>query len=457
VKSLDVKIWGVRKRPTKRPAFDVRWSVAGNVFSESFRTKALADHYRSKLMRATREGEEFDGVTGLPDSMAEKTAKLTWYAFALKYLAMKWPHAAPNTRDGINESLASVTVAMLEDSPGRPSAAVVRQALRNWAFVLPGPEEREVPQEIENTLHWIAKASRPLNDLADPVTAREVLDSFKIRLDGKAASAETVRRKRRTFVNALHFAVDLGEFRENPLNSVRWQKPKVSSQVDPRVVVNPQQARSLLNAMSYVGGYERARGRRLVGLFACMYFAGLRPAEAVGLAEGDLTLPEQGWGTVLLHRTRPSVGKQWTDSGESHDDRGLKNRPSEDVRRVPIPPSLVVMLREHLDTFGTAADGRLFYSERGGVVASSTYSRAWQEARLLALPPAVAASPLARRPYDLRHSALSTWLNAGVDPTEVAERAGNSVEVLLGRYAKCLDGRQEVANSKIDGLLREYE
>jgi integrase len=291
-----------------------------------------------------------------------------------------------------------------------------------------------------------------LNDLADPVTAREVLDSFKIRLDGKAASAETVRRKRRTFVNALHFAVDLGEFRENPLNSVRWQKPKVSSQVDPRVVVNPQQARSLLNAMSYVGGYERARGRRLVG-----HFAGLRPAEAVGLAEGDLTLPEQGWGTVLLHRTRPSVGKQWTDSGESHDDRGLKNRPSEDVRRVPIPPSLVVMLREHLDTFGTAADGRLFYSERGGVVASSTYSRAWQEARLLALPPAVAASPLARRPYDLRHSALSTWLNAGVDPTEVAERAGNSVEVLLGRYAKCLDGRQEVANSKIDGLLREYE
>jgi hypothetical protein len=59
------------------------------------------------------------------------------------------------------------------------------------------------------------------------------------------------------------------------------------------------------------------------------------------------------------------------------------------------------------------------------VVPSSTYYRVWQEARLLALPPAVAASPLASRPYDPRHSALSTWLNAGVDPTEVAERAGN--------------------------------
>jgi hypothetical protein len=54
-------------------------------------------------------------------------------------------------------------------------------------------------------------------------------------------------------------------------------------------------------------------------------------------------------------------------------------------------------------------------------------------------------------------SALSTWLNAGVDPTEVAERAGNSVEVLLTRYAKCLDGRQDVANRRIEDLLREYE
>lgn len=117
----------------------------------------------------------------------------------------------------------------------------------------------------------------------------------------------------------------------------------------------------------------------------------------------------------------------------------------------------MALLREQVETFGTAADGRLFFSEGGGVVASSTYYRAWQEARTLALPPAGVASPLAKRPYELRHSALSTWLNAGVDPTEVAERAGDSVEVLLSRYAKCLDGRQEVANRRIEDLLREYE
>ncbi|MBL3666615.1 tyrosine-type recombinase/integrase [Streptomyces sp. M2CJ-2] len=457
MKSLDVKVWGVRKRKTKKSSYDVRWTVAGNVFSEQFRTKGLADHYRSKLLRAAHAGEEFDTETGLPDSMVEKAASMTWYAFALKYLAMKWPHAAPNTRNGINEALTAVTMALFDERPGQPSEELIRRALRNWAFVLPGPDERELPTEIANTLHWVAKASLPLSDLGDAAVGRAVLDSLKLKLDGTAAAAETVRRKRRTLVNALHYAVDLGEFKENPITGIRWKKPKVAGEVDPRVVANPAQARSLLTAVSYIGGYGRARGRRLVGLFACMYYGALRPAEAVGLTDADLKLPEVGWGTVLLNRTRPSAGKQWTDSGETHDDRGLKNRPAEEVRLVPIPPQLVVILRRHLDTFGTAEDGRLFANERGGVVGSSTYYRVWQEARALALPPAAVASPLAARPYDLRHSALSTWLNSGVDPTEVAERAGNSVEVLLSRYAKCIDGRQEIVNRKIEELLSEYE
>ncbi|MFF4965291.1 tyrosine-type recombinase/integrase [Streptomyces sp. NPDC001037] len=457
MKSLDVKVWGVRKRNTKNPSYDVRWMVAGKVFSEQFRTKGLADHYRSKLLRAAHAGEEFDTVTGLPESMVEKAASMTWYAFALKYLAMKWPHAAPNTRNGINEALTAVTMALVDERPGQPSEELLRKALRNWAFVLPGPDERELPTEVANVLHWVAKASRPLSDLGDPAIGRAVLDSLRLKLDGTAAAAETVRRKRRTLVNALHYAVDLGEFEENPITGIRWKKPKVAGEVDPRVVANPEQARSLLTAVSYVGGYDRARGRRLVGLFACMYYGALRPAEAVGLTSADVRLTEDGWGTVLLNRTRPSVGKQWTDSGETHDDRGLKNRPAEEVRLVPIPPQLVAILRQHLDTFGTAEDGRLFTNERGGMVGSSTYYRVWQEARALALPPAAVASPLAARPYDLRHSALSTWLNSGVDPTEVAERAGNSVEVLLSRYAKCLDGRQEVANRRIEDLLREYE
>ena len=59
------------------------------------------------------------------------------------------------------------------------------------------------------------------------------------------------------------------------------------------------------------------------------------------------------------------------------------------------------------------------------------------EARTLALTPAQVASPLAGRPYDLRHAGVSLWLSAGVPAPRVAERAGHSVEVLLRIYAKC--------------------
>ncbi|GAA0662826.1 hypothetical protein GCM10009548_33050 [Streptomyces malaysiensis subsp. malaysiensis] len=294
-------------------------------------------------------------------------------------------------------------------------------------------------------------------DLAKPSEILAVLDTLKLKLDGSAAAAETVRRKKNTLVNALKYAVDLGEFKENPISAARWQKPKVVQTVDPRVVANPTQARSLLCAVSYVGKTRRSRGRHLMAMFAAMYYGAFRPAEAVGLALPDCTLPKSGWGRVLLHRTRPLAGKQWTDTGEVHDDRGLKNRAEKETRPVPIPPQLVAILRDHVETYGTADDGRLFFNERGGLVASCTYYRVWHEARGLALPPDQVASPLVGRPYDLRHSALSTWLNAGVDPTEVAERAGNSVEVLFARYAKCLYGRQEIANGRIGDLLREYE
>jgi hypothetical protein len=39
-----------------------------------------------------------------------------------------------------------------------------------------------------------------------------------------------------------------------------------------------------------------------------------------------------------------------------------------------------------------------------------------------ALGPGLAATPLARRPYDLRHAALSLWLAAGAPPAEIRPR-----------------------------------
>ncbi len=370
---------------------------------------------------------------------------------------MRWPLIAAKTRDETNDALCAITRAMLRDVRGRPSDELLRRAMRGWAFVVPCPEPCQMPADVRLALRWVAGASRPLADLMDPAVMRSVLTALRLKQDGAVAAAETQRHKHKVLVNAVRYAVEQRKLPGDPLAPIKWSVAETVHQVDPRVVANPGQARSLLRAVSYVGSYRRARGRRLVGLFAGMYYAGLRPAEAVGVSLSNCVLPAEGWGQVTVHRTLPQAGRRWTDTGRAHDERGLKGRPADDTRPVPMPPELVSIWRESIDTFGAADDGRLFFNERGGIVGSSAYDRVWREARELALSPDLVRSLLAGRPYDLRHSALSTWLNAGVDPTEVAERAGNSVEVLMNSYAKCLYGRQAIANQRIANLLCEYE
>jgi hypothetical protein len=65
------------------------------------------------------------------------------------------------------------------------------------------------------------------------------------------------------------------------------------------------------------------------------------------------------------------------------------------------------------------------------------------------------ASPLARRPFDLRPAAVSLWLNAGVPAIEVARRAGHGVAVLLKVYANCIDGEAGTANQRISDALED--
>ncbi|WP_281196539.1 tyrosine-type recombinase/integrase [Microtetraspora malaysiensis] len=231
---------------------------------------------------------------------------------------------------------------------------------------------------------------------------------------------------------------------------MKLRRTKSTGEIDRRVVVNPAQVRELLVAVTYCG---RSRGPMLAAMFACMYFGGLRPAEAAGLREKDCHLPKDGWGLLTLEKTAPQSNKRFTDSGKGHDERGLKHRDEKITRPVPIPPELVGILRDHIDRHGVGDDGRLFRTRTGGVISGSAYAKIWKEARTYALAPDQVASPLAGRPYDLRHAAVSLWLNAGVHAPEAAERAGHGVDVMLRVDAKCIDGQREIANQRIEGAL----
>ena len=164
---------------------------------------------------------------------------------------------------------------------------------------------------------------------------------------------------------------------------------------------------------------------------------------------------DQDWGELHLRTATPDAGSEWTDDGSAREHRQLKHRAEGDTRIVPNHPELTRLLRDHLANFGQAGNGRLFAGVRGGELPTITYRRAWAKARQLALTSAEQASPLARRPYELRHACLSTWLNGGVYPTQVAEWAGHSVDVLLRIYAKCVVGQDELAKRRISEALRQ--
>ncbi|MEV4166485.1 hypothetical protein [Nonomuraea dietziae] len=164
--------------------------------------------------------------------------------------------------------------------------------------------------------------------------------------------------------------------------------------VDPRTVVNPAQARQLLDTVPKVGC---KRGARLKALFACVYYAALCCEEAADLRQRSCTLPEWGWGLLILERARPQGTKRWTNNGQTHKSRQLKHRADKETREIPIPPVLAAILREHIEAYDVAKDGRLFRTETGGFYSSSAYSYVWQEARRLALTPAQVSSSLAAR------------------------------------------------------------
>jgi integrase len=348
---------------------------------------------------------------------------------------------------------------------GQPSGQVLRSALVNWGYNT--KQRGQAPDDVEDVLAWLTRNTREVKELADPALSRQLLSAATSCLDGSSAAATSMRRNRAILMNALDYAVELKLLDDNPVKSMKWRAPKVAHEVDRRTVVNPTQARALMEAVRV----QQPSGPRLVAFFGALYYSGLRPEEAARLRRQDIRLPaltwddnaqqwheeDDGWGGFHLRAARPDAGRQWTDDGSGRDCRGLKHRAEGESRRVPCPPELTKLLRRHLADVNNEPTALIFRAVQGRPLATITCRRVWDRARKSALSADDYNSPLARRPYDLRHACLSTWLNGGVAATQVAEWAGHSVEMLLRVYAKCLDGQYEIARRRIAAALAEVE
>ncbi|MEV7344822.1 tyrosine-type recombinase/integrase [Streptomyces sp. NPDC093544] len=467
--TYDVDIWSIRKRAGRPKPWELRWRVGERPHSRSFKLKPQAEGRRSELMAALRDHLQFDEETGLPAGELRDRTSPSWYEHVTGYVLMKWPRAAAKHRASIAESLAVVTPVLVTSKRGAPRAAVLRTALYQWAFrAVRGLDGtwvsrhvvEEPPADIRAALEWIAANSIKVKDLEDPALLRPALEALSLRLDGGKAAENTARRKRMVLSNVLRYTVEeKGLLAANPLPRVDWTPHESDDEIDFRYVPGPDVARALLGAVRDSG----PRGKHLHAFFGCLYYAAMRPSEIAALKDSDCTLPPNSpdsvkeWGELLLGESRPEVGGGWTDEGTSYEKRGLKRRRSGATRTVPIPPVLVHLLREHIARYGTADDGRLFRAARGGRVASTEYCDMWERARKTVLTPSEVKSELAAVPYSLRHAGVSLWIKSGVDPAEVAARAGHSIAVLYRFYAKILKGGQQHSNSLIARALDEGE
>lgn len=447
--SHDVKIWSIDKYVGKRgTTYRVRWLVEGKRFAETFVSRKHADSFRSELLVAVRQGLAFHRISGEPIDPSKPTVQQkSWLQLASEYVDLKWTSASARHRKGMAEALVNISFALID---------VERPPLSNFdrsdlvAALTYGTFCRGLQREYDaDALKALQVASPPASALSDPIVVRRLLNAIAVKQDGRPAAEATIVRKRATLHNVLQFAVESRVITANPLKAMKRTATSASKRVDPKVVISKKQGKSLLKA-------ARKQAPHLAAYFALLMYAGLRPAEARNVRRQDLDLPGQGWGSILLHTTAQRGGSAWTDGGEATEQRPLKHRETDDTRSVPLNPAAVKILRRHLGGWKCGPQGHLFVARTGkagkplsppysALVSLETLGRTWSSVRRAALTAEQAESPLARRPYDLRHARLTWWLNAGVPPTQVARWAGHSVRVLLDVYAGCVDGGEQRA------------
>jgi integrase len=194
-------------------------------------------------------------------------------------------------------------------------------------------------------------------------------------------------------------------------------------------------------------------GARYATVFAAVGIAGMRPSEAIAVLAADLELPRDGWGLAVLRGALTSPGTRFTSTGAVVEDKELKQRPPDATREVPLAPELVQRLRWHMECW-PPVNGRVLTNAASRTPTTTNYGPVWVRARTERWPSGHRLGNTTV--YDLRHSAATMMLRAGVPPAEVARRLGHSVDILMRVYAGVFDDERQRSNELMDRAVAEH-
>ena len=216
-------------------------------------------------------------------------------------------------------------------------------------------------------------------------------------------SARTAARVRTTLRGLFRYAVRTRRLSKSPAEDVPLPHP--DSRTGKVVEVAPFPLDVLLGVVET----QREFGGQYAELTLVLGLTGVRLGELRGLRVRDVVaVPYPG---LVVKRSLPQSGRNsavieraTTKSGRS--------------RLVPLSDLVIPVVRDWMD--GRQPDDLLFPAPEGGYLRSQNWRRSvrWS------------TTGLGRRPHDLRHTAASLWIAAGVDIKTVSSWLGHSTAKL---------------------------
>jgi integrase len=264
-----------------------------------------------------------------------------------------------------------------------------------------------------------AKALATVSALVIQALNRDLLD--------RNLSARSIRYTHAVFRSALKQAVRWNLVLGNPADAVDLP----SRHPITVAVLSIQQARTFVTAIA---------GHPYEGLLALAMTTGMRPSEYFALTWNDIDLDR---GAVSIFRSL-----EWRNGGwQFADTKRPRSR-----RVVKLQAWVVSVLREHrAKEQDRSGDDLVFRANRGGPIRESYFVQRYFKPLL-----ETAGLPNIRL-YDLRHTAATISLAAGVSPKVISEQLGHaSVAFTLDVYSHVLPHMQDQAASMVQALLLPY-
>ncbi|MEC4612900.1 tyrosine-type recombinase/integrase [Tsukamurella tyrosinosolvens] len=344
----------------------------------------------SKMHNDRWRARAFFKVPGSPGSYKERTK-----VFDLKRDALDWE--AENRRKP-EEQAASVTLSALLE---QYRSDIVYGLKPGSLAVFAANVNRRLLPHFGGTV---------LTDITPLALQRAQADWAE---DG--SSVTTIRNTRGSLSRIFRHAALIGITSTNPVAEVAAPRGQSARAV-------PAYSEAELAAL--LGRIDNT-GLRFYALVAAR--TGMRPAELSALS------PD----AVDLATKRITVSRAFSGSGAARELAPTKNRLT---RTVPISRDLIAGLRTLMD----AAEGDfLFLDERGQPVNHQLYLRRHRWKKL----------SRGRVFYDLRATAIVTWLRAGIPVHVVRDWAGHSTLAVTSRYARAAGTDDADAAAALDSYI----